>query len=176
MRDITNDKSSIAEVQGYLRELHHDTRGAIPLVNPDGIYGPETTAAVSEFQRLNDLPVTGRVDRATWDAIYRAFRDALVRRAKPSGIFPFPNERDYEVRDGENSDTVLAVQLVLRLLANLYDDIGGAGTGGVYDEPTASDIRAFQTRHLLPITGRVDKITWNALADAYNRAIDVDVG
>lgn len=176
MRDITTDKSSIFEVQGYLRELHHDTRGDIPLVNPDGIYGEETVAAVEAFQRANGLIVTGIVDNATWDAIYEAFLEALTRRARPSGISPFPNEDGYEVVEGENSDTVMAIQLVLRLLANLYDDIGGTATGGVYDEPTSADVRAFQARNNLPVTGKVDKTTWNALADAYNRAMDVDVG
>ncbi len=176
MRDITTNKESIAELQGYLRELHHDTHGAIPLVNPDGIYGGETVAAVEAFQRANDLAVTGRVDNATWDAIYREFLEALGRRAKPNGISPFPDEDAYEVVEGESSDVVMAVQLVLRLLANLYDEIDGAGVGGVYDEPTASDVRAFQARQGLPVTGKVDKVTWNALAGAYNRAIGVDVG
>ena len=176
MRDITNDKESIAELQRYLRELHHDTKGEIPLVNPDGIYGAETVAAVEAFQRANGISVTGRVDNATWDAIYKAFLEAIVRREKPHGISPFPGEDGYEVTEGENSDTVMAIQLVLRLLANLYDDIDGTNTGGVYDEPTAADVRAFQMRHRLPVTGKVDKATWNALADAYNRAMGVDVG
>ena len=176
MRDITNSKSSIAEVQGYLRELHHDTQGEIPLVNPDGIYGEETVAAVEAFQRANGIPVTGRVDNATWDAIYKAFLAAVLRREKPHGIMPFPDEDGYEVSEGERSDVVMAIQLVLRLLASIYDDIDGTNTGGVYDEPTATDVRTFQARHNLPVTGKVDKATWNALADAYNRAMGVDIG
>lgn len=176
MRDITDNKSSIAELQRYLRELHHDTDSTIPLVNPDGIYGAETVAAVEEFQRTHGLPVTGRTDNATWDAIYKEFLDALTRRAKPTAISPFPDEEGYEVTDGENSDTVMAIQLILRLLANLYDNIEGTASGGVYDDLTAADIREFQVTHRLPVTGRVDKMTWNALAAAYNRAMDVDVG
>ena len=176
MRDITSDKESIFELQGYLRELHHDTGGEIPLVNPDGIYGDETVAAVEAFQLANGIPVTGEVDNATWTAIYEAFLAALTRREAPHGIMPFPSENGYEVSDGERSDTVMAIQLVLRLLANLYDDIEGNNTGGVYDEPTAADVRAFQSRHGLPVTGKVDKTTWNAMADAYNRAMEVDVG
>ncbi len=176
MRDITTDRESIFALQEYLRELHHDTNGEIPLVNPDGIYGSETVAAVEEFQRRHGLPVTGEVDNETWDAIFAEFGNAVIRRSKPNGIMPFPSTRGYEVMDGERSDTVMAVQLVLHLLANLYDDIDGSTMGGIYDESTAADIRTFQTRHNLPVTGRVDKLTWNALADAYNRAMEVDVG
>ena len=42
---------------------------AIPTVNADGIYGPKTSAAVSKFQSVFGLPVTGEVDYRTWYAI-----------------------------------------------------------------------------------------------------------
>lgn len=37
-----------------------------------GIYDQTTQNAVREFQRVNGLPVTGTVDAATWQALYRA--------------------------------------------------------------------------------------------------------
>lgn len=39
---------------------------AIPKVSVDGIYGPGTAAAVSKFQSVFGLPVTGVVDYPTW--------------------------------------------------------------------------------------------------------------
>lgn len=39
---------------------------AIPQIAVDGIYGPGTAEAVSAFQRIFNLPVTGTVDFATW--------------------------------------------------------------------------------------------------------------
>lgn len=36
----------------------------------DGWYGPVTAATVRAFQSANGLPVTGRVDRATWDTLF----------------------------------------------------------------------------------------------------------
>ena len=39
---------------------------AIPRVNPDGVYGPQTEAAVREFQSIFGLPQTGVVNFATW--------------------------------------------------------------------------------------------------------------
>ena len=38
----------------------------IPKVTEDGIYGPETEAAVRKFQSIFGLPVTGDVDYKTW--------------------------------------------------------------------------------------------------------------
>ncbi len=39
---------------------------AIPMVNPDGIYGPATAEAVRTFQRIFNLPSTGITDYPTW--------------------------------------------------------------------------------------------------------------
>ena len=174
MRDITDERNNISELQKYMRELHYDTRGGIPLVNPDGIYGPETAAAVEAFQRLHSLPVNGQADNATWDAIYKEYGAAVNRRARPNPIYPFPEEDGYEISEGEYSDIVAIVQFMLRLLANAYDNIDGMPPEGVYNESTIKDIKAFQQTHNLPVTGRVDKATWNALAEAYNRLSQID--
>ncbi|EYB68104.1 peptidoglycan binding domain-containing protein [Deinococcus phoenicis] len=49
----------------------------------DGWYGPVTAATVRAFQAANALPVTGRVDRATWDALFshsaRTFAASAIR-------------------------------------------------------------------------------------------------
>src|SRR4051794_11864912 len=41
-------------------------------VDDDGIFGPITQAAVSDFQKRYGLPVTGRVDAKTWQALFRS--------------------------------------------------------------------------------------------------------
>ncbi|MBQ8510051.1 MAG: peptidoglycan-binding protein [Clostridia bacterium] len=169
MRDITSEPAIIYEIQRYLYALHFDTDGEIPLVNPDGIYGPETSAAVSAFQRMAELPVTGQVDFETWRRLYAAYIDSVERSARPSAIFPFPEEAGYTIRRGEYSDIAALVQFVLRLLSNVYDELEGLPPSGIYDDATMEDIRVFQRAHNLPQTGEVDRRTWNALASDYNR-------
>ena len=39
---------------------------ALPMVDADGIFGPQTKAAVEKFQSIFGLPVTGIVDYRTW--------------------------------------------------------------------------------------------------------------
>ena len=39
---------------------------ALPTIRADGIFGPETRAAVEKFQSVFGLPVTGVVDFRTW--------------------------------------------------------------------------------------------------------------
>ena len=170
MRDIRNERENIAELQRMLRELHHaDAR--IPLLAVDGIYGEETAGAVREFQRLFGLPETGRTDYATWNAIHTAYLAALPDNAPPHSISPFPTERDYVIRAGEYSDIAALVQFMLRELSHHYDSIVGTPPDGVWGDASADDIRSLQRAFALPETGEVDKKTWNALADAYSRAV-----
>lgn len=168
MRNITNENENIAELQRYLREIYH-ADGSVPLVNPDGIYGSETADAVRKFQSDNGMSATGRADFATWNAIYEAYIKALERNSRPREIYPFPEQGSYEIIEGENSDTVAIIQLMLKLLADFYDDIDGSEKDGIYNEATMKDIRNFQNRAGVPVTGKIDKVTWNALASEYNR-------
>lgn len=49
----------------------------------DGWYGPVTAATVRAFQGANGLPVTGRVDEATWKLLFsedaRTFPASAIR-------------------------------------------------------------------------------------------------
>ena len=47
--------------------------GTIPQVVPDGIYGPDTEAAVTAFQARSGLPPTGEADQATWNRVVDAY-------------------------------------------------------------------------------------------------------
>ncbi|MBQ1284024.1 MAG: peptidoglycan-binding protein, partial [Clostridia bacterium] len=51
----------VGEVQEKLRQIGIDRGDGVELA-VDGIYGAETALAVSQFQRENGLPVTGKVD------------------------------------------------------------------------------------------------------------------
>jgi peptidoglycan hydrolase-like protein with peptidoglycan-binding domain len=57
-------------VQEWLN--YHDCRISI-----DSDYGPATTAGVKDFQTKIDLPATGAVDVATWEALIKPMRMAL---------------------------------------------------------------------------------------------------
>ena len=62
----------VTAVQYMLDELTIEFDG-LEGVPQNGIYGPETARAVTEFQRRNLLPETGEVDKATWDALVRSY-------------------------------------------------------------------------------------------------------
>lgn len=163
---------SIREVQERLRSLHF---GGYPidLIIPDGIYDEPTRTAVSQFQRFIGLPITGIVDRATWDALYGAHRAAEFERSRPNPLYPFPESAGYVLTPGEVSDIVMIIQLMLDTLGAHYDGIEVTPTGE-YDDQTRRAVENFQRINALPVTGHIDKATWNRLADVYNRFNNID--
>ena len=68
----------VRSLQTMLRVLAQDDP-TLPTVVPDGIYGPTTMAAVTEFQRRENLPLTGITDQRTWDRIVTKYEPALIR-------------------------------------------------------------------------------------------------
>ena len=159
---------SITNLQRYLRQLSYDTSdiNAPPV---DGIAGEDTRSALQSFQALQGLPVTGRADLATWEALYNAYRRSLADNGMPVQISVFPRSPlGFEMQVGTRGFAVATLQYMLQEL-ELYEPTAEQGfPNGVYDVATAEAVKRLQSRSLLPITGRVDLLTWNSLAEQYN--------
>ncbi len=136
---------------------------------PDGIYGPATVSAVSKFQRLHSLPVTGITDQTTWEQIVEEYEPALIylTEAQPLEIILDPGE---VIRAGQRHPHVYLVQAVLAVLEEAYQSIGPVTHTGILDIPTVSALSNFQRIHGIPMTGQLDKRTWKALALQYPQA------
>ena len=63
--DIGSSGSKVRQLQEQLN-LIGEYYSAIRVLEPDGIYGENTSNAVKTFQRIFDMPQTGIVDFATW--------------------------------------------------------------------------------------------------------------
>ena len=63
----------------------------IPYVEPDGIFGPETTASVKAFQRIYGLDANGIVAEETWNRIVNIYRELRFGEARAPGQFPGTN-------------------------------------------------------------------------------------
>ena len=164
-----NQTIAIQNIQRYLRQLsYHDP--AIPSVPIDGIYEADTRRAVEAFQRLQGLPVTGIVDRVTFDALYVAYIDSLLEHAAPEAPDLFPrNPAAYEITVGDALFTVYAIQHMLGEIGIIHDELEEQPLTGTYSEGNAEAVRRFQENVGLPVTGRVDRATWNTLVREYNR-------
>lgn len=78
--DIGDSGTEVRTIQEQLVSIRQ-TYSNIPSLAVDGIYGEQTAAAVSKFQSIFDLPVTGDVGYSTWYKISQLYV-ALERLAE----------------------------------------------------------------------------------------------
>ena len=161
----------IRSLQTMLRVIAEDDPTHDRIV-PDGIYGPETTAAVSTFQRKHGLPVTGVTDQATWESIVAAYNPALVRIDAAQSIDIILNPGQV-IRREERNPHIYLVQAMLQVLSDVYKSVAQPTHTGILDDPTADALSTFQILSGLPMTGNLDKHTWKHLALQYPLAANL---
>ena len=161
------ETQAIYNLQRYLRQLSRFDP-AIPSVDEDGIFGEETRASLTAFQRKYGLPVTGTADGETWAKLFNEYLASVEERTRPLPVYLFPRfPTDYSVGAGDENLLVGAVQYLLRDILILYGkDAELLPLNGVFDGLTEQAVKDFQTVQRLPADGRVDRITWNRLAQA----------
>ncbi len=169
--DITTDYNDhVRELQQYLRVIRRERDGEtdVPI---DGRFGPVTTAAVRQFQQESGLPVTGIVDRVTWEAIFAAAQEIIYLRALPVPIQGLRMGQP-PLRVGDQNDSVLFLQVMLGALATRFANLPAEEElNGIYTDVTAAAVRLLQQQAGLATTGIVDKPTWDAITILYNQGI-----
>ena len=162
----------IFEIQQYLRSLAIDGY-QIPMIIPDGIFGVETANAVRVFQSLLGLPVTGRVDYDTWLALRAAYDEVQSNSAPTAPIYPFEEIlSEGKIIQGDMFPLIYIIQIILRTIGVAYQNLENQEITGIFDASTVQNVRDFQRINGIPITGEVDKVTWNRLAQAYNKYLN----
>ena len=161
----TPEASSVAALQANLLAVLPET-----LLIVDGIFGRETQQAVRVFQAREGLPVTGIADLQTWELLSDRAEPARVlqEEAEPLRIVLLPGQI---LRVGEKNRHLFLVQGMLAALCDAYEGVPSAPSTGVLDQPTAESIRALQAIYGLPVTGEVDKATWQQLARDYRNTV-----
>jgi murein L,D-transpeptidase YcbB/YkuD len=163
MNQPLNYEDAVRNLQRYLRTISfYDNR--ITRVPIDGIYDSDTRKAVSEFQSTRGLRSTGIVDRKTFDMIFKEFSQIIEANDRSNNTNLFPsNPQNYEASLGEESSFVAIIQLILRELSIIYDNIPELEISGVYNEETEAAVKEFQKLSGLSPTGKVNLQTWNRL-------------
>lgn len=156
----------IKELQFFLREiaLHNPE---IPRLVIDGIYEPHTRQAIIEFQKINALPVTGITDLKTWNKVVAEYKKCREINDEPNKVTVFTS-KCFEIKQGDEQDCVYVIQILLNNLAKKYKNYNTISITGKFDQETEESVKAFQKTNSLPITGTVDKKTWNLLTSINN--------
>lgn len=166
--DITNSTNPTLQIQRILRKLDYAENG-VAKVKPDGIYGDDTRELVTRFQEKYGLEPTGIVDKETWDLLHsidEARRDASLI-AKSVHIFPMFEK--YEILPNSKDNIIYVIQHMLNEVLAEHDDFSPLPFTGVYDPATQNAIKVIQRKSLIDSNGKIDAITFNALADEYER-------
>ncbi len=157
------NRKHIEEIQRYIYNISH-FNGKIPMIVPDGIYGPQTAAAVGAFQREYDLPVTGETDDKTWKKLVNVYFD---HNNDTVLLDVFPG--NFELMPGDEGIVVYVVQVILEALKRRFDNIPSITINGLFDRETQEAINIFKD-----IAGidngheGIDADTWNRLASGFN--------
>lgn len=152
----------VRSLQTMLRVISKHNN-AIPMIIPDGIYGPTTMQAVTAFQRNNQIPATGITDQYTWEKIYDAYEIALIEAAEATPI-EILIERDQVFRLNDSSPYIYLVQSILTQLSKDHPTINAPFHTGILDNETSNALREFQILAGLSPSGELDKETWNHLS------------
>lgn len=161
--------NAVRSIQIYLRQLEHE-KGAINRIPIDGIYGEDTKNAVIGFQTDEKLEADGTVDFITWNRLIEKYEASLEQNSSVIGISPFFDaQSDYEISEGDSNTLVNILDVILEELSTEYTFIEGSlEMNGIYDNKKSDIISSYQKINLLPVTGTVNKPTWNRLASDFN--------
>lgn len=153
---------ALQRMLGALSAVH----GFLPELVKDGIFGEQTLEAVMLFQRELHPPVTGVVDRGTWEAIRERWQELerVHPPARPARAFP---KRDFQVEPGGEHELLMVPQAMFRALYNHFSGMSSASPNGLHGAASAANVRWLQRAAGLTETGIMDQAAWNMLSRLY---------
>lgn len=166
--DIRDNTNPILQIQRILRNLDYSENGAAK-VKPDGIYGDDTRALVTQFQGKYGLNPTGVVDKETWDLLHLIDEAKRDESLLAHSVHIFPMFEKYEILPNSKDNIIYVIQHMLNEILADYDGFEVLNFTGIYDPDTQNAIKLLQRKALRDDDGIIDAKTFNLLADEYER-------
>ena len=151
MYKIDDKVAAIRQIQGFLFTLHYFTN-ELPFITIDGIYGKETRAAVSAYQRLRALPVSGIADAATFQALYDDYRAASIALSANAFI---PPDTPLPASIGRTGIGIRNLQNLLNALLLRYGSEVRTDVSGTFSYATEKATNEIRRIYRLPEDGTV---------------------
>ena len=163
--------SAVRVVQYYLNYI----ATFVPSVTPtaiDGIFGEKTRSSVISFQQTYGLVTDGRVDRSVFSKMQNVYYGLLLSNSdsyQATDAIPFPGR---VLRVGLVGEDVRILQNYLKRIRESFPEIPTIEPDGIFGEQTERAVIAFSRLfNLEQQNGRVNAITWSAIAEVYEDLI-----
>lgn len=135
-------------------------------VNPDGIYGDATCAAVAAFQTFSGLTATGIADHETWNTLVACYLHHAPRVLPPEPL-RIVLQPGQTIAPGERNLHVYLVQAMLQALGQCYANSDPPAVTGILDASTQRAVRSLQALFGHEQTGVIDHRFWAYLTRLY---------
>ena len=172
---LGNSGNEVRYIQLRLNRIAKNYPSIPTIPNPDGIFGPETDAAVREFQRIFGLTEDGIVGRATWYKIVQIYGGVKrLTDLASEGIFldEVTQLQPEVLQRGDTGNDVRELQYYLNFIGTFNNQIQPVAIDGIFGTATEQSVLDFQRYYGLPETGVVNVVTWNAMQRTYLNLLD----
>lgn len=131
----------------------------------DGMFGPQTREAVTAYQQLVGLPMTGAVDRETWYALLSTYQSVLLSQPEQEWLEQFVGLPETFLVKGMRGKAVRQAQQLINIIARGYAEVPAVAEDGIFGDATESSVASIQSLLGLPATGAIGPLTWEGMAD-----------
>ncbi len=156
----------VMSIQSILRTVLFYDNDDISSLIPDGIYGPETTRAVKNFQEKHNLENSGVIDFNTWNVIIDEYKQTLKTYAPPTNAAIYPSA-DFTISPNEENPHLFVIQAMMNNIAVRYKNIPKNELNGIHDETSVNAVSALQKVFGMNRSGIINKAFWEFLLRLY---------
>ena len=161
MYRIYEKTEAIKRVQTYLKEVSK-IEG---FVVPSEIYDEVTRKSVIYFQAENDLEVTGEVNKATFDLLYKLYKEQIYHREIRKTnhfnlIFP--------IKKGDFSTEINYLNYIMSELLDYYRSSHSLRRSNFFSDESVRAVVMLRKIYMLPYAEYIDEALYVRMIDDYN--------
>lgn len=149
---------------------------AIPVIlDDDPYFTVDTESAVRKFQEIFSLPVTGRVDKATWykiKYIYNAVKKISDLYSEGISIDEATLLFNRDLKLGDEDKYIKTLNYLINVISYFDSSIPFLDLKGeIFNDRTEQVVKAFQKKYGLNDNGIVDARTWRVIREIYRQTV-----